>query len=170
MERIDQDENAETGDTRIRVVENEGDGYEIRREEYSLREFVTDTEVQEGGVAEEEYEDRDEGFEWYDWAKSESIRLYNERQAEQVASMLEKQDAFDANVLFFRQINPDSVIEEDPPVTGNDTLESLAAKWEKDAEDMREMGFVQRAEEKGKSAEDLRSAMTFGEITAKKSK
>lgn len=87
--RIDEDPQAETGDTRIRVREGENDTYELIREEYSLSVFP--------GPKEEI------GYEKYDWSRKESFVLYGDSEAKQFAGMLEKADAFDPNVLFFRQ-------------------------------------------------------------------
>lgn len=88
-ERIDEDEDAETGDTRIRVVEGDHGTYEVVREEYSLVAFPGPSD--------------DIEHERYDWSRSESFTLYGENQAEQVAGLLAKADAFDPNVVFFRQ-------------------------------------------------------------------
>jgi hypothetical protein len=89
IERIDEDENAETGDTRIRIEPGEHGTYEIVREKYSLVEFPGPSD--------------DIEHERYDWHRDESFVLRSVEEAEQVAGMLEDSGAFDANVLFFRQ-------------------------------------------------------------------
>lgn len=92
MERIDTDESAETGDTRIRVEAGENDTYVLKREKYTLVEFETETMSSEG-----------EPFERYDWFTEERFVLHGDSEAEQFSSMLSKAGAFDPNVLFFRQ-------------------------------------------------------------------
>ena len=88
MERVDNDENAVTGDTRIRV-EQEGDDYRLVREKYCLVKFP-------GPSDDIEHEE-------YDWSREESLLLHGEEEAKQVAGLLSKAGAFDPNVLFFRQ-------------------------------------------------------------------
>lgn len=89
IERVDEDEDAVTGDTRIRIVPGDHDTYEIVREEYSLVEFP--------GPSDDIKQER------YDWHRKDSFVVRSKNEAEQIAGMLEKADAFDANVLFFRQ-------------------------------------------------------------------
>ena len=88
-DRIDEDENAETNDTRIRIEPGEHGTYEIIRERYCLVEFP--------GLSDDIEHER------YDWSRDESFVLQSEYEAEQVAQMLRKAGAFDPNVLFFRQ-------------------------------------------------------------------
>lgn len=88
MERIDEDDDAVTGDTRLRVEAGENDTYVLRREEYCLVEFETMG---------------DDPFERYDWSTDERFILRSDTEAEQFASMLADSGAFDPNVLFFRQ-------------------------------------------------------------------
>jgi len=91
-ERIDEDEDAETGDTRIRVEPGDHGTYKLYREKYNLVEFETDLESDDG-----------EGFERYDWSTEDTFVLHSENEAEQVAKMLAGEGAFDPNVTFFRQ-------------------------------------------------------------------
>lgn len=91
MERIDEDPNAETNDTRIRVEAGEHDTYVLRRERYCLVEF--ETEVKAG----------EDAFERYDWHTDETFVLHGDSEAEQFSKMLAQEDAFDPNILFFRQ-------------------------------------------------------------------
>jgi hypothetical protein len=91
-ERIDEDEDAETGDTRIRVEPGDHGTYKLYREKYNLVEFETDLESDDG-----------EGFERYDWSPEDTFVLHSENEAEQVAKMLAGEGAFDPNVTFFRQ-------------------------------------------------------------------
>lgn len=91
-ERIDEDADAESGDTRIRVESGEHGTYELRREEYGLVEFESATMADDG-----------QGFERYDWHPDERFVLHGDTEAEQFAQMLRKEGAFDPNVLFFRQ-------------------------------------------------------------------
>lgn len=90
--RIDEDPGAESGDTRIRVESGEHDTYELRREKYELVQFET-ADMDEDG----------DGFERYDWHPEETFVLHGDGEAEQFAQMLSEADAFDPNVLFFRQ-------------------------------------------------------------------
>jgi len=91
-DRIDEDPDAVSGDTRLRVVEGDHGTYVIRREEYALVEFETSVEADDG-----------QGFERYDWHLDEKFVLRSEGEAKQAAAMLAKAGAFDPNVLFFRQ-------------------------------------------------------------------
>lgn len=88
IERIDNDENAVTGDSRIRVRQ-EGEDYRIVRERYCLVKFP-------GPSDDIEHEE-------YDWSREESLLLHGEEEAKTVAGLLSKNGAFDPNVLFFRQ-------------------------------------------------------------------
>jgi hypothetical protein len=92
LERIDEDPNAETNDTRIRVETGEHGTYELIRERYCLVEFPGPSD--------------DIEHERYDWSRDESFILQSEHEAEQCASMLSDEDAFDPNVLFFREFDP----------------------------------------------------------------
>lgn len=87
-ERIDEDPNAETNDTRIRVEEGDHGTYEIIRERYCLVEFPGPSD--------------DIEHERYDWSWYESFILQSEDEAKQVAWMLADEDAFDPNITFFR--------------------------------------------------------------------
>ena len=98
MERIDEDPNAETDDTRIRVETGEHDTYVLRRERYSLIEFETAIEADDG-----------EGFERYDWHLEEKFVLRSRSEAKQFAGMLANEEAFDPTKLFFRQFSPDDL-------------------------------------------------------------
>lgn len=97
-ERIDEDENAETNDTRIRIESGDHGTYEIIRERYSLVEFP--------GPGDDIEHER------YDWSRDESFVVRSHHEAEQVAGMLEDEGAFDANVLFFRQRRPPDYYDE----------------------------------------------------------
>lgn len=88
-ERIDEDPNAESGDTRIRIEAGEHDTYVIVRERYCLVEFPGPGD--------------DIEYERYDYSREDSFVLHGEEQAKQVAHMLSDAGAFDPNVLFFRQ-------------------------------------------------------------------
>lgn len=92
MERIDEDPNAETDDTRVRVESGENGTYVLRRERYSLVEFETETMADDG-----------DAFERYDWHTDEKFVLRGDSEAKQFSSMLSDEGAFDPNVLFFRQ-------------------------------------------------------------------
>lgn len=91
MERIDEDEDAVAGDTRIRVESGENDTYVLKREKYGLVQFATESMGD------------DESFERYDWHGDEKFVLRGKSEAEQFSSLLAKEGAFDPNVLFFRQ-------------------------------------------------------------------
>jgi len=91
-ERINEDPSAEPGDTRIRVEPGEHGTYELRREEYELVEFESNTMADDG-----------HGFERYDWHVEDRFILHGNSEAEQFTQMLRKEGAFDPNVLFFRQ-------------------------------------------------------------------
>ena len=88
MDRIDEDENATTGDTRIRIDTGERDTYVLRREKYGLVEFESCG---------------DDAFERYDWHTDETFVLRGDSEAKQFAFMLSEEGAFDPNILFFRQ-------------------------------------------------------------------
>lgn len=92
LERIDEDENAVSGDTRVRVESGENDTYTLKREKYGLVEFESGAHADDG-----------QGFERYDWHTDETFVLRSETEAEQAASLFEGEGAFDADVLFFRQ-------------------------------------------------------------------
>lgn len=89
--RIDRDENAVTGDTRIRVESNENDTYVLKREEYDLVRF-TDEDMGD-----------EEDLEEYDWHVDETFVLHGKNEAEQCSALLVQEGAFDPNVVFFRQ-------------------------------------------------------------------
>lgn len=91
LERIDEDIDAVSGDTRIRVEGCENETYVLKRERYGL--------VQ---LASEKMGD-DESFEQYDWYTDETFVLRSTDEAEQFSALLAKEGAFDPNVLFFRQ-------------------------------------------------------------------
>lgn len=91
-ERIDEDESAETGDTRLRVSSGRYDTYVVMRERYCLVEFES-----------ENVGESDDGHERYDWSVDSQFVLYGSTEAEQFARMLSDEGAFDPNVLFFRQ-------------------------------------------------------------------
>lgn len=97
MERIDEDPNAETGDTRVRIDPGENDTYVLKREKYGLIEFAT------------EKMGDDESFERYDWHLDEKFVLHGDSEAKQFTSMLAEEDAFDPTTLFFRQFSPDDI-------------------------------------------------------------
>lgn len=88
MDRIDEDESATTGDTRIRIDTGEHDTYVLRREKYGLVEFESCG---------------DDAFERYDWHTDETFVLRGDSEAKQFAFMLSEEGAFDPNILFFRQ-------------------------------------------------------------------
>ena len=88
MERIDEDPDAVTGDTRVRVEADDHDTYVLCREKYGLAEFESAGE---------------NAFERYDWHTDETFVLRGDSEAKQFASMLSDEGAFDPNVLFFRQ-------------------------------------------------------------------
>jgi len=88
LERVDRDETAVSGDTRLRV-RAEGEDYVIVRERYCLVKFPGPNDDVEKEV--------------YGWSREESLTLHGESEAKQVASLLSDEGAFDPNVLFFRQ-------------------------------------------------------------------
>lgn len=94
MERIDEDENAVTGDTRLRIHEGEHGTYEIVREKYSLTEFESEPMSDDG-----------HSFERYDWFPDEKFVVHSSGQAEQIAGLLAKVGAFSPNITFFRQMD-----------------------------------------------------------------
>jgi hypothetical protein len=87
IERIDEDPDAETDDSRIRICAGEHGTYEIIRERYTL--------VEAPGPSDDIERKR------YDWLREQSFVLRSEAEARQVAAMLSKEGAFDPNVLFF---------------------------------------------------------------------
>lgn len=104
--RVDADEDAVTGDTRIRVDAGEHDTYTLRREKYGLVEF-------ESGAT-------DEPYERYDWYTDEEFVLPTAGEAEQCAGLLAKVDAFDPNVVFFRQRDYDAAAADPEPAVDAD--------------------------------------------------
>jgi hypothetical protein len=91
-ERIDEDPAAETNDTRLRVERGDHETYKLKRERYCLVEFESAAMADDG-----------DGYERYDWSPDETFTLRSPHEAEQAARMLAAEDAFDPNVLFFRQ-------------------------------------------------------------------
>lgn len=110
-ERIDEDESAVSGDTRIRVRENGAD-FVLVREQYKLVEFETgahsDTEQEGDSVGSDEADSANDttpkSFERYDWSVDDRFTLHGDTEAKQVTAELERLDAFDAEILFHRQI------------------------------------------------------------------
>ncbi|MDS0280345.1 hypothetical protein NDI85_21400 [Halomicroarcula sp. S1AR25-4] len=101
-ERIDEDPNAETNDTRLRLEEGDHGTFKLVRERYCLVEFP--------GPGDDIEHER------YDWHPGGSFVLQSEQEAMQVASMLADADAFDVEVLFCRQIDHAKIAWEDDDV------------------------------------------------------
>ena len=93
MERVDNDPNAKTDDTRIRIETGEHDTYVLKRERYCLVKHESAFER----------DNSDKGYEEYDWATDETFILHGDNEAKQFAAGIADAGAFDPNVLFFRQ-------------------------------------------------------------------
>lgn len=93
MERVDNDPNAQTDDTRIRIEPGENNTYVLKRERYCLVKHESAFER----------DNNEKGYEEYDWATDETFVLHGDHEAKQFAAGVADAGAFDPNVLFFRQ-------------------------------------------------------------------